>query len=434
MATISDELKRRIKCCVEENQESIFANTARLMEFKSVAENTSEIAGALDFVLSLADRMGMRTGVTKGHDVGWVEIGAGVETVGILVHVDVVGIGDPDKWSVPPFAMTVKNDMAYGRGIVDDKGPVMMSLYAMKSMLDLNIPLKKKLRLIVGTSEEGVWTDIANYKEEFGEPEYGFSPDGDFPIYNIEKGYCDVHLFFSEPHIAELKEVKAGDSPNTIPSKAVLHIAGHKPVQFNGTSAHSSTPWLGDNAILKLAAPAAEGGYMFARFIMDFFADDCHGIKLGVDDGSDMINGTLVGPTVVSPTMLNLNDGSVMLNVNIRVRPGVNVAAIRAAFDQHIEKYCYRYVITDSSEPMMVSPSLPFLKEMNDLYVAYGYEGKFLSAPGATYASIMRNCVSWGPIFPDEYSCAHMEDEQVLIPSMLRATRLYAEFLVVTAS
>ena len=48
----------------------------------------------------------------------------------------------------------------YGRGSADDKGPAIVALYALKAVKDLNIPLNKNVRLILGTAEECGSSDI----------------------------------------------------------------------------------------------------------------------------------------------------------------------------------------------------------------------------------------------------------------------------------
>jgi hypothetical protein len=117
-----------------------------------------------------------------------------------------------------------------------------MSLYCLKALLDLKIPLKQRIRLIIGTCEESQWTDIQHYKEQFGQPDYGYSPDGEFPVFNIEKGYCDANLFFPSEGI-ELLE--AGDSPNTVPSKAVIKVYGEKLSNTRGSRPTAACPGLG---------------------------------------------------------------------------------------------------------------------------------------------------------------------------------------------
>jgi len=178
--------------------------------------------------------MGMRMGYTADMDAGYAEIGAGTETVSILAHVDVVDIGDPSGWPFDPFTLTQTPDgFLHGRGVVDDKGPVVMCLYALKVLMELGAPFRRRLRLIVGTREEDVWTDMAHYIAQYGMPDFGFSPDGDFPIFNIERGYCDMHLVFREAgRLMEIEQARAGESPNSVPSRAYLKLSGREEQAF----------------------------------------------------------------------------------------------------------------------------------------------------------------------------------------------------------
>jgi acetylornithine deacetylase/succinyl-diaminopimelate desuccinylase-like protein len=106
------------------------------------------------FILDRAKGFGMRVGLTSQEGAGWAEIGQGRQTLGILVHVDVVDVGDIDKWNTGPFELTEIDGTLYGRGVVDDKGPAIISLYCLKALLDLKVRLKQKIRLIIGTCEE----------------------------------------------------------------------------------------------------------------------------------------------------------------------------------------------------------------------------------------------------------------------------------------
>jgi succinyl-diaminopimelate desuccinylase len=246
--------KGEIQEYIMKHEAGIVADLQKLISFRTVSDEQEEIKDCLDWFLQRGSDMGFRIFKTSTGDVGIIEAGQGDEILGILVHLDVVDIGDPDKWIYPPFQGIVADGSIWGRGTMDDKGAAVICLHGMKALLDLEVPFHKKIWLIVGTSEEGVWTDMENYKNEFRCPDYGFTPDGDFPIYNIENGYADVVLEFQEE--ANLSrcldfDVKAGKSTNTVPSKAVLVLNGERKV-FDGVSVHSSTPELGVNAIEKL--------------------------------------------------------------------------------------------------------------------------------------------------------------------------------------
>lgn len=420
---------------IDNSKDEILDDISKLVRIKSFTDNIKEVRDALNCALELAEGMGFKTMKTTTNDVGIVEMGQGDECIGILVHVDVVGLGDIEKWETDPFECVVKNGYVWGRGTIDDKGPVIMSLYAMKAIKEMGIELNKRIWLIIGTSEEGVWTDMENFKKEFQVPNYGFSPDGEFPIYNIEKGYADMELFFSEPKRQLLEKLESGDSPNTIPSKAVIKLKDSKEQKYNGISVHSSTPDKGINAIEKLCMESKlENEFNFVRFIMDFFKEEHQGLAMGLDDGTEYYKGQYVGRTSVAPTVLRLTETGVYLNLNIRQRYGLSVKDIIETFNRLGREYSFASVLKECLEPMMVNKNEEHLQVMKKVSEDFNCDGSFKVADGASYAKAISNCVSWGPVFENDESGAHEENERLSLDSMMKATKMYATYLIRTAS
>lgn len=426
-------MKEKIDETIDKYQQSMVEDIKKLVKIPSLTGQVKEVRFALDKTLGMAEKMGFRTMKTSTNDVGIIEYGEGKETIGVLVHVDVVGIGDPGKWSSDPFCCIEKDEYLWGRGTIDDKGPTVMCLYALKAIKELGIGLNKKIWLIVGTAEEEEWTDMANFKKEFPIPDYGFSPDGDFPIYNIEKGYADVELYFYEPHRGRLVTLESGDSTNTIPSLATIQLEGQSSLTVNGVSAHSSLPMQGDNAIVKLCGRLDPEEFHFVSFIRKFFSEPT-GSALCIDDGAEFHEGHYVGKTTATPTILRLTDTGVFMNVNVRQKYPVESKDILAAFNRWADPFDYAAVIRDCLAPMMVDEKQEHLQLMKQVAEEYGCDGTFMVADGTSYAKSMRNCVSWGPVFPTDESGAHEENERLSIKTMMMATKMYAMYLARTAT
>ena len=75
-------------------------------------------------------------------------------------HVDVVPAGELDRWTVPPFQMTVRDDRVYGRGTADMKGGLLCGLFALKAIRDAGVepPGRVLVQSVVGEEDGGLGT------------------------------------------------------------------------------------------------------------------------------------------------------------------------------------------------------------------------------------------------------------------------------------
>lgn len=187
-----------------ENKNNIIEKVCDLITYPSISVETYDsripfgqaCSDSLKYFLHLADELGFRTKNIDGY-CGYAEFGEGKELIGIVGHLDVVPANDED-WKYSPFTPTIADGKIYGRGSIDDKGPVIASLYAMKAVMDYakenNILINKRIRLIVGLNEEKDWKCIEYYKENEEIPAIGFSPDSDFPCIYAEKSVISLAL------------------------------------------------------------------------------------------------------------------------------------------------------------------------------------------------------------------------------------------------
>ncbi len=188
----------------------------------------SGIGEALDFMENLARSMGFTTKNYEGYALE-ITAGTGDFLIGILGHADVVPVSE--DWDTNPFAAQIIDGKLVGRGVMDDKGPMMSCLYAMKYLQDHQlIPHDKQIRMIVGTDEEELWRGITYYKEHANRlPQVGFTPDGDFPVIYAEKGLLDFDLCYpviatSTPY--QLEYLVGGQSRNSVPSQVTFSVIG----------------------------------------------------------------------------------------------------------------------------------------------------------------------------------------------------------------
>ena len=264
---------------------------------------------ALDQAMADCRRMGFETQIVDGY-AGHADLGQGStrDALAILAHLDVVPTGD--GWSRDPFGAQRIDGRVYGRGTSDDKGPAVAALYAMRAVKEAGVPLRRKVRLILGCDEECGSSDMAYYREHVEMPRSGFSPDADYPVINIEKGGCHLQV---EAELAEtglqVLSMQVGERANVVPGFASALVAGGEellprveaaaqalqlPVsakmegnavrlEAQGVTGHAAFPAHGRNAIgemlLLFKALGARGALLK---IADAIGMTCYGEGMGI--------------------------------------------------------------------------------------------------------------------------------------------------------
>jgi len=147
-------------------------------------------------------------------------LGQGGQAMAVGLHSDIVPPGD--GWATDPYLVTVKDGLLYGRGVLDNKGPMASCIIAMKLLVEAEIPLAGRLQLAAIASEE--------YHEQ-GEPDPGIG-------FLLEQGALKPDLAVI-PDIGEnLKGIDIAEKGRT-----EIHVTAI------GRQAHGSTPERGVNAV-----------------------------------------------------------------------------------------------------------------------------------------------------------------------------------------
>ncbi len=179
----------------------------------------------LDLALATANGYGFATRDLDGY-CGDVTLCEGEQTLGMLCHLDVVPAGD--GWTKDPWGGEIADGKIFGRGTMDDKGPALAALHAMRAVREAGIPMKDGVRLILGCDEETGMNDMRYYKSKLPMPDYGFSPDAEFPVINIEKGGLGLVIsqYTESEEGAEIPvyEMFAGVRSNVVPGIATAKV------------------------------------------------------------------------------------------------------------------------------------------------------------------------------------------------------------------
>lgn len=84
----------------------------------------------------------------------WHGVAASAAPVVLMAHYDVVPVDESDEWTHPPFDGRVADGWVYGRGALDDKGPLLVVLEAVENLLAAGFTPARDVYLSFGGNEE----------------------------------------------------------------------------------------------------------------------------------------------------------------------------------------------------------------------------------------------------------------------------------------
>lgn len=413
------------------------------------------------------------------------------EIVAVVGHLDVVPCGDLENWNTNPFKMIEKDGKFYGRGVLDDKGPLLAAYYAVKALKDSGFKPNKTIRIILGCDEETEWDGITYYMEK-EQPNVvsGFSPDADFPAIHAEKG-CAQFLIEKKlsPHKSDgicIKSMNGGTVANAVADKAVAELKcfnsqddatmfedvynkilasassfvpseGANIERFDGVedlievgkceekntilltargvSAHGSRPSLGLNAIsllMDFLGQLENEDLLCSQScdIIDFYND-----KLGYFfDGSKLGVGFSDEPSgklSLNIGLIDWNEGKVSYTIDIRYPVTVDFQDVCDGLLESVVPNEYRVQNLNHMKPLFKPVTDPLIETLMSAYKEFTGDlvGKPIVIGGGTYARAVPNTVAFGPVMPGREDICHQPNEYIHTEDLYMSIKIFARAL-----
>lgn len=403
------------------------------------------VSKALKFITDLAKADGFEA---KNYENKVVEILCGEgKNITILAHADVVPAGT--GWDQDPFSMVDHGDYLTGRGVADDKGPLLAAYYAMKAVRDNHMLGNYQIRFIVGGNEESGSAGVEYYFQKLKkeQPNLGFSPDAEYPLIFAEKGILnfEVKKKFAIPHV---HSIVGGVASNSVIEKCVVTMnddpefikyledhnykftsekvkGGHLEVTFIGKAAHGAVPEEGINA--GMMAVEALGQYYTNKDLLHLFAKYSNLQGYGIEASGISED---MGHNSLNVGLLKWEDKQLSMTVNFRYVDTCHLNDLKIKIKELSKPFAVNFL---SESKLLFYPRESVL--VQTLLRAYqeetgDYESKPKAIGGGTYAKEADNVVAFGMEMPGWDSKMHSPGEQVRKADLIKSISIYAKAIV----
>ncbi len=445
---------------IREDRESLVEDIKKLVSINSVETDPEEgmpfgrgPAEALQCFLTLAEEMGFQTENFDNY-AGHIDFGEGDETVGILGHMDVVPCGD--GWVCDPFCPEVIDGKLYGRGVLDNKGPMAVCLHALKILKEMGLPLKKKVRMIIGANEETNWGCVDYYfnKKKITPPQISFTPDAEFPLKHGEKGVFQYQL------VTDIKEnivLEGGNAYNSVAEYAYALLPqeteakveagieawgkdtgcryeysiedGRLKLEAFGFAAHAANPQKGTNAItgiMKAVQDLALGSELsdIADFYMEKIGFNLYGENIGIGL-EDEVSGRLS----FNVGKVETTDGKILFSIDNRVPVSYKCEEAQKLVEKELEGTRFRFENPQATESIYVPKDSFLVETLMEVYkdVTGDADAEPQVDGACSYARALDNCVAFGAILPGQPDLMHQKNEYLELEQLNMWMKIYLE-------
>lgn len=396
--------------------------------------------------------------------------GEGERTLGLFAHADVVPAGD--GWTLTaPFEPLRRDGLLIARGADDNKTGIISSLYLLRAVRELSLPIDGvRLLVFVGGNEESGMSDIEAFCAAHPAPDVSIVPDNSFPLSLGEKGRVTAWLV-SPPMLSDVLSINGGMAFNAVLDRATATLAfspalaeslreaisgredismdvdgpgGRITLTARGRSAHAAAPKDGINAGALLtellsACPCLSADERGVLASASIFLSSPYGGALGIA-GDD---GPFYGRTTVNG-MIRTRGGRIFLSQDIRYGAALHWEEDLAPLvEEGVDAEEWEIIIDSATDGFDLGDDAPLAARLLDAFrrLTGNEQAMPYRSLGGTYARHLPAAYSVGTsvdrarpaLIPEGHGGAHAPDEYICEDSLLASLRILTEYVTTSA-
>ena len=437
------EYTEKIHKYVIEHRQEIISTLKKFIKIPSVrgvAELDKpfgkECAKALEYLEKIYVQNGFDTEFNKNDGYLISYFGNSKRKLGLFAHADVVDVSD-DWMHTMPFEPIEKDGYLIGRGVLDDKSAVVISLYCAKILKELQIPFDSTLVMFTGTNEETGMRDIDEYVKKYEIPEFSLVCDTAFPLYRGDKSGMNFWVTMNS-QLQDIDDFYGGNTMNIILGKASATVKGEIVTEM-GISRHSALPEGSENAGFKLAKKLAlrddicESDKEQMQFLTRVL-EKYYGEVFGIEHSDEC------GKLTCTNCIIKTENRKIVLGFNMRFGLALDLEYTKKRIAEFFEEN--RCTVEFDTEKMgyIMPENNPYIKACLKAYSEFtgNTDIKTCINAGGTYARKLTSAAEIGTTLkwgvpqntPSGHGGAHQPDECISIEGFLEALELTLHMLI----
>lgn len=393
-------------------------------------------AHVLEYTEKLYSENGFETELDRQDGYVLSYFGNGERTLGLFAHADVVDVSD-DWVHTKPFKPIEKDGYLIGRGVLDDKSAIVISLYSAKILKELNIPFNSRLVMFTGTNEETGMADIEKYSKKHTAPDFSLICDTAFPLYRGDKSMMNFWVTLNT-ELKDIKDFYGGNAMNIILGKATAVVNGEN-ITETGISSHSALPEGSVNAGYLLTKRLYEcedicisdkEQMLFLMRVLEKYYGEIYGIE-HCDE---------CGKLTCTNGIIKMEGKKIMLGFNMRFGLSADTENIKKSIISFFEKHNCTVEFEEEKTGYITPEDNSYINACLKAYSDFTGD----KAPqthinaGGTYArklpcaAEIGTTLKWGvpENTPPGHGGAHQSDECINIEGLLEALELTLQMLI----
>ncbi|MCR2763535.1 M20/M25/M40 family metallo-hydrolase [Microbacterium sp. zg.B48] len=282
----------------------------------------------------------------------------------LMAHYDVVPVDEDDPWTHPPFEGRVADGWVYGRGALDDKGPLAVILEAVENLLAAGFTPARDVYLSFGGNEE-------TYGEAAATIATTLQKRGVVPWLVLDEGgaVVDAPLPFAHGDAAmvgvgekgvltvRLTARSEGGHASAPPRLTAVGRIARAVDRLGSRTFHARTP-RGITRMLSLFADTAHGpGQLLLRTLATFPRLTARAFALIGGEPAALVRTTVAATMQQGGTAANVLPSQASAVLNLRIALGETVAGTLRRVRRRIGDRSVELTVLEASEPSPESPT-----------------------------------------------------------------------------